>query len=81
MDCAIGALTSRNFRHKISGGSNNAVEHVFSAFDIHRSVEADDRQAATVSRKEDIWRLQIQVHHAMLMHEVNSFEQLLGNRS
>jgi hypothetical protein len=72
MDCTIGALTSHNFRHKISGGSNNAVKHVFSAFDMYGSVEVDDRQAATVSGKEDIWRLQIQVCHAMLMHEVNS---------
>jgi hypothetical protein len=41
---------------------------------MYGSVEVDDRQAAAVGGDEDIWRLQIQVRHAMLMHEVNSFE-------
>ncbi|KAG1859384.1 hypothetical protein C8R48DRAFT_774721 [Suillus tomentosus] len=79
-DRAVEALTRRDFRRKISGGANNAAEHCFSASDAYGSVEVDNRQAATVGGEEDIWRLQIQVCHTMLMHEVNSFEQLLGHR-
>jgi hypothetical protein len=51
---------------------------MFDTFDSQGPVEIDDSQTATVDGDRDFIQFQIHVRHAVLVHEVDRFEQLFS---
>ena len=48
--------------------------------DSQGPVKVDESQMAAVDGDQDVTRFQIHVRHAMLVHEVDRFEQLFSHR-
>jgi hypothetical protein len=53
---------------------------MFNTLDSQGPVEVDDSQTAAIDGDQDVIRFQIHVRHAVLVHEVDRFEQLFSHR-